>query len=374
MGETSPSQENISALAGKWVGTVTITRQGGAFMEREHSTSSRKERRYKNHTLNAGVTMYACGDDGYLCVYGTSWEYSENYEHKNEKQDDHELCSDGTKKSPGDSSTDVTSYTKKLYDPQNQHALNEKSSVMLMMLPGGAYQITALSKAYIEYAEPLYSMSEDYYACSDNTQKSETHTITCAIGEEGWTTKTSREDNTTVLTSVTPPETCALAGSGQGMVQNNTLSGRQVVYEQKAGREGDFSDKVTMSWHFTKAGPLSFEHCVEMCRKELEEAIKKALSEPDPVADLEDVDLQGLLDCYKKNFDYPEPGDESQLPLRPLIPFRACIRENSTYDPNELTPTRENMLELEIKAAVERYFEKLSECRKKYLGCLDCKK
>ncbi len=25
MGETAPSQENISALAGKWVGTVTIT-------------------------------------------------------------------------------------------------------------------------------------------------------------------------------------------------------------------------------------------------------------------------------------------------------------------------------------------------------------
>ena len=222
-----------------WIGTVTIEETGTAFLDRDNSRENLIDTRFLSHTLKDTVTLLVKGEEGDLEILDVKRRYSEKYQKRTVVEHDHQLCADGEIVRPGNSTRLNKSIAKSIYRGEQRSTLHPRfnpdpglnNKVRLIKMSESKCLIYVSSTALA--ASQLREKSEIRWACQGKTQVDEVVAKTCSPDEEPSSHLSGQGTNHTKLTSYTPPGQKILAGMFEGTIENDTMTGTQLIYEQQ---------------------------------------------------------------------------------------------------------------------------------------------
>ncbi len=233
-----------------WIGTITIEESGYAFLDKDDSRENLTKTKYLNHILKDKVMILASGPGGPLKIHDVRRTFSENYQEKTFVEHDHQLCSDGQIIRPGNSNLYEKTITKTIYRGKNRENPHKRveSKIRLTVAPNSAYQIYASSVALVD--TEIEARSEIRWACSGETKTSEQHSKTCSPEEDGSSHITGQGTSHTILSVWNPPAEKPLVGSGSGFIENDTIKGTKVIYDQQPTSPKGMASKCVAEWNF----------------------------------------------------------------------------------------------------------------------------
>lgn len=235
-----------------WIGTITVEETGYAFLDKDDSRENLKKTRYLNHTLTDKATLVVRGSGGSLDILDARRIYKENYEEKNFLEHDHQLCSDGQMMRPGNSNVYEKSISRTIYRgarDENQYKRVDYT-VKLIGMSESECLVHVSSVALVD--TEIDESTEIRWACQDETQTSKIESRTCAPDEEARSYMSGQGTSHTHLSSTNPPAEKILGGILKGVVDNNTMKGKQVIYEQQPTSLEGMAVKCVAEWNLRR--------------------------------------------------------------------------------------------------------------------------
>ncbi len=228
-----------------WIGTITIEETGSAFLKEDNSTKDYIATYYKNSEIHDKVTLWVCGPGGPLRVNDIKRTYDEYHIKESFSQRNHKLCSDGTRKEPGNSTRTEERTLKEIYDGPYSSRMREYKADLSIM-PDGTYYLFASSVFPVN--TEMESKSEVKWVCSGETEISEIHYSTCTPDQKGGSSILGQGTKHTEMFTTMPPTTKLIGGTLTGRMKENTISGEMVLFDDKPSIKGGLSKKGVATW------------------------------------------------------------------------------------------------------------------------------
>ena len=229
-----------------WIGTITIEETGSAFLDEDNSTKDYIATYFKESKIHDKVTLSVCGPGGPLQIIDINRTYSEQHIKRSFSQRNHRVCSDLTRKEPGNSTRTEEHSLKTIYGGSQSSEMTEHKADLSIM-PDGIYYLFVSSKVPVD--TEMKSKSEAKHVCSGETIISEFHRYTCTPDEKGSSSISGQGTNHTKMTTGMPPIEKQLGGTLTGRMEDNTISGETVLFDDKPSVKGGLVRKGVATWN-----------------------------------------------------------------------------------------------------------------------------